>query len=61
MYVLGIQNNIALILLSEQVFPPFLVEKYVLSTTIEFNASVITAHFIQVEYEICVVDIARPL
>jgi len=50
-----------LILLLEQVFPLFHVEKYGSSPTMEFDASVITGCFIWIEYEVCVVDIAGPL
>lgn len=61
MHIVGIYSNTALILLSEQVFPLFNVEKYDSSTTTEFNASVVTGCFIQIEYEVCVVGITWPL
>lgn len=55
MRIAGIQSNRALILLLEQLFPLFHVEKYGSSTRTEFSASVVTEYFIQIEYYICIV------
>lgn len=51
-----------MILLSEQGFPFFQAEEnYGSSTTIELNASVIAGHFIQIEYELGLIDLKWPL